>query len=445
MMREVSVPEAESLAEGERAVHATDGVNLLLIREGGTLYAFENRCPHRGAPLIQAALQQGCLTCPWHGMQFDIATGACNTDDGLRLKTYPVHRHENGFFIECSTEDRSEAVSKGVRVALVRYGATGQIGWFGTIHQLPLHRGAQVVVETPLGAQLGEVLLGTQESQRQAPEKSELRGEITHLATAQDFEAQRKSVTAASLHFPNVQSRLEPLGHSAIELETTLDQNAMLVWLLSTPDALLGKLAVELAEVLSLNQVRFLQRRPTDAPVPVSSRYNELRSPRNARREGNAMKGPGLRQKSELDRLWECPNCRYHERTTGMQTSLVCPKCIRPEAGARTHFMKLIASPPTAPRRSFQVISNTPIPVPVVNILGEDTERIPKKQALRPALPEAAAMTNEGAAPPEVVEASPSTSLPAESPAQEIKPFTESSPGETAPTESSPNESPKAD
>jgi len=59
--------------------------------------------------------------------------------------------------------------------------------------------------------------------------------------------------------------------------------------------------------------------------------------------------------------------------------------------------MKLVSSPATAPRRTFEIVSNTPVPVSVVTLLGEDTARIPRKQALRTAAIEANAAKEKAA------------------------------------------------
>ena len=34
-----------------------------------------NRCSHRGGPLAEGDLVDGCLRCPWHGSEFDVTTG----------------------------------------------------------------------------------------------------------------------------------------------------------------------------------------------------------------------------------------------------------------------------------------------------------------------------------------------------------------------------------
>ena len=46
-------------------------------------------CPHRGGPLHDAPVEDGCVRCPWHGYRFDLRTGR-NADGGaLRLETAP--------------------------------------------------------------------------------------------------------------------------------------------------------------------------------------------------------------------------------------------------------------------------------------------------------------------------------------------------------------------
>ncbi len=59
------------------------GVSLVIVRPdpdapGAPQCAprvLANRCSHRGGPLAEGALDQGCLRCPWHGSEFDITTG----------------------------------------------------------------------------------------------------------------------------------------------------------------------------------------------------------------------------------------------------------------------------------------------------------------------------------------------------------------------------------
>jgi nitrite reductase (NADH) small subunit len=51
------------------------GKPVALANVGGTFYAINNACLHRGGPLGQGQLEGSVVTCPWHGWQFDVTTG----------------------------------------------------------------------------------------------------------------------------------------------------------------------------------------------------------------------------------------------------------------------------------------------------------------------------------------------------------------------------------
>lgn len=72
----------------------------------GKFRAVRGICPHQGALLGRGRLwwltssdepgeytlseESGILRCPWHGFDYDLETGRCVSDSGLRVKTYPV-------------------------------------------------------------------------------------------------------------------------------------------------------------------------------------------------------------------------------------------------------------------------------------------------------------------------------------------------------------------
>jgi nitrite reductase/ring-hydroxylating ferredoxin subunit len=49
---------------------------VAVFRVGDRLCAIQSCCPHRGGPLDEGQLEGTTLTCPWHGAQFDVCTGA---------------------------------------------------------------------------------------------------------------------------------------------------------------------------------------------------------------------------------------------------------------------------------------------------------------------------------------------------------------------------------
>lgn len=61
------------------------GENLLVCGVDGRAYAFENRCPEGQEPLEEGALAGFLLTCPDHGLEFDVRTGRCRQSPQLAL------------------------------------------------------------------------------------------------------------------------------------------------------------------------------------------------------------------------------------------------------------------------------------------------------------------------------------------------------------------------
>jgi nitrite reductase/ring-hydroxylating ferredoxin subunit/uncharacterized membrane protein len=53
-----------------------DGAPVLVVRERGTLVAMSDRCTHRGGPLHEGTVQDGCVQCPWHSSRFDLTDGS---------------------------------------------------------------------------------------------------------------------------------------------------------------------------------------------------------------------------------------------------------------------------------------------------------------------------------------------------------------------------------
>ena len=68
----------ELKAKGRLAVHGRHRP-VLLVHEGGQVYAFDNRCPHMGFPLDRGSIEDGILTCHWHHARFELASG-CTFD-----------------------------------------------------------------------------------------------------------------------------------------------------------------------------------------------------------------------------------------------------------------------------------------------------------------------------------------------------------------------------
>lgn len=105
--RKFVVGRAADLAEGERMVAVVNNRSIGIFNVGGRFYGLLNRCPHRGAELCQGRFvgdlsatapgeyvydaDKQLLMCPWHGWEFDVATGQSYFDPvGVRARPFAV-------------------------------------------------------------------------------------------------------------------------------------------------------------------------------------------------------------------------------------------------------------------------------------------------------------------------------------------------------------------
>lgn len=109
--------------DGEARLIVTHGdAEIGVFRKNGNLCAYENFCLHQGGPACEGTLigkvepvfaedrsvlgerfsdTETHFVCPWHGWEYDLATGECAADRNLRLKKYEVvQRGDEVYVIE---------------------------------------------------------------------------------------------------------------------------------------------------------------------------------------------------------------------------------------------------------------------------------------------------------------------------------------------------------
>ena len=72
----IKVVNVQDVPVGKAKQVTINGRALAVFNVGGTFYAIDDTCPHRGAPLWEGDLQGQEVTCPWHGARFDVTSGA---------------------------------------------------------------------------------------------------------------------------------------------------------------------------------------------------------------------------------------------------------------------------------------------------------------------------------------------------------------------------------
>ena len=97
----VSVAKAADIVVGKAAHVEAAGLSLAVFNlGGGRFHAVTAICPHEDGPLGECWLEGGNVVCPWHGYDFDLATGRCNTDAGLAVSVYAARVVDGGVEVE---------------------------------------------------------------------------------------------------------------------------------------------------------------------------------------------------------------------------------------------------------------------------------------------------------------------------------------------------------
>lgn len=71
----VKVAETSEIPAGQGKLVEAGGKKIALFNVDGEFYAIDDTCTHRGGPLSQGSLDGTTVTCPWHGADFDVASG----------------------------------------------------------------------------------------------------------------------------------------------------------------------------------------------------------------------------------------------------------------------------------------------------------------------------------------------------------------------------------
>jgi nitrite reductase/ring-hydroxylating ferredoxin subunit len=80
-----------------------EGRAVALANVGGTIYAINNTCLHRGGPLGQGQLDGKVVTCPWHGWQFDVTNGKAVQNPAAAVDCYPTEVRGEDVFVDVGT------------------------------------------------------------------------------------------------------------------------------------------------------------------------------------------------------------------------------------------------------------------------------------------------------------------------------------------------------
>lgn len=91
---------ADEIPDGEGRVVALGDERVAVFRNGSEISCISNVCRHQMGPIGEGRIIDGCITCPWHGFQYDPVTGCAPPPFDDRLETYDVALHDGFVWVD---------------------------------------------------------------------------------------------------------------------------------------------------------------------------------------------------------------------------------------------------------------------------------------------------------------------------------------------------------
>ena len=118
-MAEWFVAKAAEMADGDRRIVTAGRHEIGVFFKDGAFHAYANHCLHAGGPVCEGLMinrvvdliaadrtylgqafgEEMHFVCPWHGWEYDLATGECAGDRKLKLRRYEVVRRGEDVFV----------------------------------------------------------------------------------------------------------------------------------------------------------------------------------------------------------------------------------------------------------------------------------------------------------------------------------------------------------
>jgi nitrite reductase/ring-hydroxylating ferredoxin subunit/DMSO/TMAO reductase YedYZ heme-binding membrane subunit len=96
----VDVCGIDEIEEKRARVVGLSGERIAVFRYDGKISAVSNVCQHQNGPLGEGKIVDGCITCPWHGFQYEPETGASPPPFTEKVPTFNVRVREGRVLVD---------------------------------------------------------------------------------------------------------------------------------------------------------------------------------------------------------------------------------------------------------------------------------------------------------------------------------------------------------
>lgn len=89
----------EEIPEKRACIRTISGERVAIFKYDGKISAVSNVCQHQNGPLGEGRIIDGCITCPWHGFQYQPETGASPPPFTEKVPTFNVKTADGKVFV----------------------------------------------------------------------------------------------------------------------------------------------------------------------------------------------------------------------------------------------------------------------------------------------------------------------------------------------------------
>jgi 3-phenylpropionate/trans-cinnamate dioxygenase ferredoxin component len=108
-MTRIAVCALDDIEKGKSQAFDENGLSILVCRSEGEIYAIENRCTHQETPLSEGRIRRGFISCPVHGVRFNLKTGEPHgTLTRIPVKTFATTIEDGLVHVDVASSSSSE-------------------------------------------------------------------------------------------------------------------------------------------------------------------------------------------------------------------------------------------------------------------------------------------------------------------------------------------------
>ena len=91
----------QEIPVGEGRAFELEGRRIAVFHTEEGFLAIDDECTHQGGPLSEGFVEECCVTCPWHGAEFDLHSGRVLSQPANEdVRSYKVVVTDGELFLE---------------------------------------------------------------------------------------------------------------------------------------------------------------------------------------------------------------------------------------------------------------------------------------------------------------------------------------------------------